>query len=124
MRAGQVAARRLLERAVACAPEIDGHAIHLQQLRDPLDGGLQRVRDRELGRRLDDDLEQRLRPLELEREEARPLARPQRMRCADTERRQPCELLRIRLLARAMEQLQHSERRPAERQCGRHRRSF
>ncbi len=122
VRAGQVAAGRFLERAVARAPEVDGHAIHLEQLRDPLDGGLQGVRDRELRRRLDDDLEQCLRPLELEREEARVLARPERMRCADPERRQPCELLRIRLLARAMEQLQHAERRPAERQRGRYRR--
>ena len=61
------AAGRLLERAV-CQTEVDGDAVDAEDLGDALDGGLERVRDRELGGRLDDDLEQRARARELERE--------------------------------------------------------
>ena len=65
------------------------------------------------------DLEQRPRALELERELARPFAGAQRVRGADAERREPRELLRLGLLARAMEQLQDARRRPSQRQRGR-----
>ena len=49
---GQATTRRLLELAVARAAEVDGDAIDVEQLGDPLDGRLERVRDGELGRRL------------------------------------------------------------------------
>ena len=100
VRAGEAAARRLLELAVARAAEVDGHAVDAEQLGDALDGGLERVRDGELRRRLHDHLEQRPRALELERELPRPLAGAQRVRGADAERREPRELLRLGLLAR------------------------
>ena len=79
------------------------------------------MRDRELRRRLHDHLEQRPRALELERELARPLAGAQRVGGADAERREPSELLRLRLLARGMEQLQNAQRRASQGQRGRDR---
>ena len=85
------------------AAEIDGDPLHAEQLGDALDRGLERVRDRELSRRLHDHLEQRPRALELEREQPRPLAGAQRVSGADAERREPRQLLRLRLLARGME---------------------
>ncbi len=57
--------------------------------------------------------------LELERELPRSLAGAQRVRGADAEGREPRELLRLRLLARRVEQLQDAERRASERQRGR-----
>ena len=90
--------------------------VHAEQLGDALDGGLERVRDGELGRRLHDHLEQRPRALELERELPRPLAGAQRVCGADAERREPRELLGLRLLARRMEQLEDAERRASQRQ--------
>ena len=119
VRAGETAARRLFELAVPRAAEVDGHAVHVEQLGDALDGGLECVRDGELRRRLHDHLEQCPGALELEREQPRPLAGAQRVRSADAERREPRELLRLGLLARGMEQLQDAERRPSQRKRGR-----
>ncbi len=101
VRPDETATRRLLELALAGAAEIDGDTVHVEQLGDALDRDLERVRDGELRRRLHDHLEQRPRALELEREPARPLAGAQRVCGADAERREPGELLRLRLLARA-----------------------
>ena len=54
------AAGRLLEAPVG-GTKVDGDAVDAEDLGDALDGGLERVGDRELGRRLDDHLEQRAR---------------------------------------------------------------
>ena len=119
VRAGEAAARRLLELAFPRAAEVDGHAVNAEQLGDALDCDLERVRDGELRRRLHDHLEERPRALELERELARTLARAQRVCGAHAERREPRELLRLRLLSCRMEQLQNAQRRASQRQRGR-----
>ncbi len=122
MRAGRRGRDSPLPRArlpLPRAAEIDGDAVHAEQLGDALDGDLERVRDGELRRRLHDHLEERTRALELERELARPFAGAQRVCGADAEGREPRELLGLRLLARRMEQLQNAERRASQRQCGR-----
>ena len=67
VRAREPAARRLLELAVAFCAEIDGDTVDAEQLGDPLDRGLERVGDRKLRSSLRNHLEQRPRPLELER---------------------------------------------------------
>src|SRR5205823_5443375 len=104
----------LLELALALAAEVDGHAVDVEQLRDALHCRLERVRDRELSRRLHDHLEQRSRALELEREQACPFAGAQRVCGANAERREARQLLGLGLLSCAMEQLEDAERRPAE----------
>ena len=119
VRAGEASARRLLELALARAAEVDRHAAYVEQLGDALDRDLEGVRDGELRRRLHDHLEERPRPLELERKLARPLAGAQRVRGADAEGREPRELFRLRLLARRMEQLQNAQRRASQGQRGR-----
>ena len=119
VRAGETPTRRLFELALPRAPEVDGHAVHVEQLGDALDGGLECVRDGELRCRLHDHLEQCPGALELERKQPRPLAGAQGVRSADAERREPRELLRLGLVARGMEQLQDAERRPSQRKRGR-----
>ncbi len=105
MRSREAAARRLLELAVVPGPEVDGHPVDAEQFGDSLDGRLERVRDGQLRSRLHDHLEQRPRPLELEREEARALAGAQRVRRANSERREVRELLRVGFLSRGVEEL-------------------
>ena len=72
--------------------EVDRDTVRAQQLGDARDGGLQRVRERELGDRLADDREQRVGPFELERRRPRALAGTQRLRRANGEGAQPVEL--------------------------------
>src|SRR5438046_1406283 len=66
VRAGEAAAGGRDEPALLA--QVDRELADAEQLRDPLDGGLQRVRERELGGGLTDDGEQGARPLELARE--------------------------------------------------------
>jgi hypothetical protein len=73
------------------------------------------VRDRELGGRLHDHLEQRPRALELECQQTCALTGAQGVSRPDAEGRELRELRGIGLLPRGMEQLQHAERRPSQR---------
>jgi hypothetical protein len=72
------------------------------------------VRDRQLRGGLRDDLEQRPRALELEREKPCALAGAERMGRPDAERGESRELLRIRLVLCRMKELQYAERRPTQ----------
>src|SRR5213078_3661696 len=84
VRAGEAAAGGRDEPALLA--QVDRELADAEQLRDPLDGGLQRVRERELGGGLTDDGEQGARPLELARELLAVRAGAQRVRGADAER--------------------------------------
>jgi hypothetical protein len=102
---------------VALARQVERDARGVEQLGDEIDGGLERVREGELGGRLADDGEQRARAVELERERLGARARPEGMRGADAEGGQAGELLRARLVVRLEQQLQQPDGRPAERQA-------
>ena len=100
--------------------QVDGDALDVEQLCDARDRRLERVRERELGRRLPDDHEQRPRELELLLELPDPRARAKDVGGANTERREPSELVRARLSARREQELQEADGRLAEPQRRRH----
>jgi hypothetical protein len=98
--------------------EVDADLVDLQELGDSLDGRLERVRERETGDRLADDLEERPRPLEIELERARPVRRLQRVRGARRESGERRQIVGVRHRFRRVEELQRRERRLAERKGG------
>ena len=119
VRAGEAVTGRRRE-PVAGDAEVDGHALDVEQLRDARDRRLERVRERELGRRLPDDREERTRALELHSQLALALARAQDVRGAHAERRQPAELVGARLCPVREEELQEADRRLPECERRRH----
>ena len=80
------------------APEVDGDAVDAEQLGDALDGGLERVRDRELRCRLHDHLEQRARARSSSSASSRARS-PMRSACAA---RTPNVASRVELLGRRL----------------------
>ena len=95
--------------------EVDRHALDAEQLRDPLDRGLERVRERQPRDRLADDGEQRARPLELEAASpARGRRRGARAPRARANARQPLQLVLVRRGAVRVEELERADRRRAE----------
>jgi hypothetical protein len=119
VRAGEAAAHGFLELHVVGATEVDRNTLDTEEVGDALNGGLERVRDGELGRRLRDHFEHCSRALELERETPRPLSRTKRVSRAHAERRQHRELFRVRLFLSGMKELQDADRRTPERECRR-----
>ena len=116
MRAGQAAARSFVEPGLVSTAEIDSDSLHVEQLGDALHRRLEGVGDRKLRCRLHDHLEQCPGALELERKKPCALAGAERVGRTDAERGQPGELLRVRIVALRMEELQDAEWRPAQRQ--------
>ncbi len=92
--------------ALLVSTQVDRDVVHREKLGHSLHRCLERVRERELGRRLAHDREQGARALELERQGPGALARPEGMCSAHPERRQPPELERRRCVSRAEEQLE------------------
>ena len=112
VRAGEPALGRRLE--PSCLSEVDRCPVGPEQLTDPVDRRLEGVRKRQLGDCLPDDRQQRPATLELLRQVARPLARPDRMRGAGAEGRQPRELVRARLVSRVEDKAEATDARLAE----------
>jgi hypothetical protein len=100
---------------VAVLPQVDGDALDVEQLRDLVDGDLERVRERQLRVRLRNEREQRPRSLELERGLAAPARDAQRVSGARGERPQLVEHGRARRTAGEAE-LERGLRRLADRQ--------
>ena len=93
MRPRESAASGLEQTPFVWLEQIDGEPLGAQQLRDPLDRGLERVGQGELRDRLADDGHERAAALQLHRLPLRPLARAQSVRRARRERRQCVEHL-------------------------------
>ncbi len=97
--------------------QVHGHALRAQQLGNPRDGGLQRVRKRELGGRLADNGQQCLRALELERHRLRALAGAQGLGCPHGERGESVDLCLRGARPRRKGELENAHRRLAEREA-------
>ena len=109
---------------VLLGAQIDADALDAEQLRHALDGGLERVRERQLRGRLADDGEQRRACARARARASAPRAlERKRLRGADAERREQRELRGVRLVAGSEEELEQPDGRLAERQRRRDRRS-
>ncbi len=100
----------------AVLAEVDADRPHVEQARQADDGGLERVRERELRGRLVDDGEQVARALELATELVRTLQRAQGLAGPGDERRDRGERALLRHGRRPEHELEHADRRLADRE--------